>query len=127
MITQRRANIVGLGLIGGSIGLALRERGWHVTGDDHDQTRVDRALTIGVLDEQGLAEIVDITFVATPVLTVADHEGRQIVNYRFGPIILHTNGGASYGMGPDGKAPFELGGTFAVAGKPFAFSSANVP
>ncbi len=78
MITQRRANIVGLGLIGGSIGLALRERGWHVSGEDHDQARVDRALTIGVLDEQGLSEVVDITFIATPVLTVADQVKRAL-------------------------------------------------
>jgi len=60
-------------------------------------------------------------------LTVADFGGRQIVSYRFGPVILHTNGGASFGMGSDGKADFELGGTFAVAGRPFQFSSANVP
>jgi hypothetical protein len=61
------------------------------------------------------------------VLTVADHAGKRIINYRFGPIILHTNGGATYGMGPDGTDDFELGGTFAVSGKPFLFSSANVP
>ena len=35
----RRAGIVGTGLIGGSIGLALRQRGWHVTGDDRDADR----------------------------------------------------------------------------------------
>ena len=32
----RRAQIVGTGLIGGSIGLGLRRLGWHVTGDDLD-------------------------------------------------------------------------------------------
>lgn len=78
MTTQRRANIVGLGLIGGSIGLALRERGWLVTGEDRDQARVDRALEIGALDEQGLAEVVDVTFIATPVLTVADQVKRAL-------------------------------------------------
>jgi hypothetical protein len=61
------------------------------------------------------------------VLTVADHAGKRIINYRFGPVILHTNGGASYGMGREGTDDFELGGTFAVTGKPFLFSSANVP
>ena len=78
MIPQRRANIIGLGLIGGSVGLALRERGWYVTGDDHDQARIDRALQIGVLDEQGVAEVVDVTFVATPVLTLADQVKRAL-------------------------------------------------
>ena len=27
-----RAAVIGTGLIGGSLGLALRQRGWHVTG-----------------------------------------------------------------------------------------------
>ena len=34
-----RALVVGTGLIGGSLGLALRARGWHVTGDDADADR----------------------------------------------------------------------------------------
>ena len=38
----RRANVIGLGLVGGSIGLALRERGWHVSGDDADADRLAR-------------------------------------------------------------------------------------
>ena len=74
----RRANIIGLGLIGGSIGLALRERGWHVFGDDHDPTRIDRALALGVLDESGMRDDADVTFVATPVLSVADQVKRAL-------------------------------------------------
>jgi prephenate dehydrogenase len=30
----RRAQVVGTGLVGGSVGLALRGLGWHVTGDE---------------------------------------------------------------------------------------------
>ncbi len=78
MSTPRRANIIGLGLIGGSVGLALRERGWYVAGDDHDQTRIDRALEIGAIDESGLLEDVSVTFVATPVLTIADQVKRAL-------------------------------------------------
>ena len=33
-----RAAIVGTGLIGGSLGLALRARGWTVTGTDSERT-----------------------------------------------------------------------------------------
>jgi prephenate dehydrogenase len=76
--THRRANIIGLGLIGGSIGLALRERGWHVTGDDNDPARIERATSIGVLDAQGLDERAEITFIATPVLAVADQVKRAL-------------------------------------------------
>ena len=82
MITPRRANVIGLGLIGGSIGLALRERGWHVCGDDHDQARINRALGLGVLDDQGIDERAEITFVATPVLSVADQVKRALVETR---------------------------------------------
>ena len=78
MINQRRANIIGLGLIGGSVGLALRERGWYVSGDDHDGTRIDRALALGALDAAGLDDGAEVTFVATPVLTVADQVKRAL-------------------------------------------------
>ena len=66
-----RAVIVGTGLIGGSIGLALRERGWHVTGRDIDAARAKRALELGALDAVGDDRRADVTFVCTPVLSVA--------------------------------------------------------
>jgi len=69
---SRRAGIVGTGLIGGSIGLALRRRGWHVSGDDRDPARASRALELGALDRIGLDPTADITFLATPVQAVAD-------------------------------------------------------
>lgn len=63
----RRAAVVGTGLIGGSIGLALRSRGWHVTGTDADPGAAARALELGALDRVGVDEDVELTFVATPV------------------------------------------------------------
>lgn len=63
----RRASVVGLGLIGGSVGKALRQRGWHVTGRDLDPTRAARALALGVVDAEGLDPDAEVTFVATPV------------------------------------------------------------
>ena len=68
---SRRAAIVGTGLIGGSIGLALRERGWHVTGSDGDGTRAARALELDALDAVGEDPDAEITFIATPVGSVA--------------------------------------------------------
>ncbi len=64
---SRRAAVVGTGLIGGSIGLGLRKRGWHVTGRDLDDRRASRALELGALDVVGEDPEADITFVATPV------------------------------------------------------------
>lgn len=71
--------MAGLGLIGGSIGAALRQRGWHVTGDDADPTVVERALAKGVIDVAGLDPHAEITFVATPVMSVADQVKRVLV------------------------------------------------
>jgi prephenate dehydrogenase len=63
----RRAEVVGTGLIGGSIGLALRAQGWHVTGRDRDDRLAARAVELGALDAVGEDPDADITFVATPV------------------------------------------------------------
>ncbi len=68
----RRANIVGLGLIGGSIGQALRGLGWQVSGEDRVEGRAELARSLGALDHLGLDPEADVTFVATPVGIVAD-------------------------------------------------------
>lgn len=78
MTTPRRANVIGLGLIGGSIALALRARGWHVHGDDADEARLVAAHERAVVDDVGLAADAEITFVAVPVLAVADQVKRAL-------------------------------------------------
>jgi prephenate dehydrogenase len=62
-----RAAVVGTGLIGGSIGLALRARGWHVTGHDADRERAQQARSAGALDAVGFDPEAQVTFVATPL------------------------------------------------------------
>ena len=69
-MSARRAQVVGTGLIGGSIGLALRAKGWHVTGSD--PARAERALELGALDATGDDDAAELTFVATPVGRVAE-------------------------------------------------------
>jgi len=64
--------------MGGSIALALRQRGWHVTGDDLDAARIERALTMRAIDAAGFDPSADITFVATPVLSVVDQVKRAL-------------------------------------------------
>ncbi len=65
--------VLGVGLIGGSIGLASRARaGAHVAGWDSDRTVLDRALALGAIDAAGadIAEAVrdaEVVFVAAPV------------------------------------------------------------
>ncbi|HEX9683735.1 MAG TPA: prephenate dehydrogenase/arogenate dehydrogenase family protein [Acidimicrobiales bacterium] len=68
----RRAAIVGTGLIGGSVGLALRRQGWWVTGVDHDEARAARAAELGALDEVGEVAGADVAVIATPVGAVVD-------------------------------------------------------
>jgi prephenate dehydrogenase len=65
-----RAAVVGTGLIGGSIGMALRARGWHVTGHDADPGRAEQAQRSGALDAVGLDPDAQVTFVATPLEAV---------------------------------------------------------
>ena len=67
-----RATVVGVGLIGGSIGLALRERGWHVSGVDSDEARLAMALEMCAIDSAGWDPAAEVTFVATPVAHIAD-------------------------------------------------------
>jgi prephenate dehydrogenase len=69
---QRRAAIVGTGLIGGSIGLALRARGWHVTGWDAASGRAERARAVNALDASGIDPTAEVTFIATPVSGIVD-------------------------------------------------------
>ncbi|MGI9597085.1 MAG: prephenate dehydrogenase/arogenate dehydrogenase family protein [Acidimicrobiales bacterium] len=68
----RRANIMGTGLIGGSIGLAMRDAGWFVSAYDSDPETERQAVTIGAADEVGLDPDAALTIVAVPVGTIAD-------------------------------------------------------
>lgn len=66
-----RATIVGTGLIGGSIGLGLRARGWHVSGIDTDDEAIGLGVELGALDRRGVDERSDLVVVATPVGAIA--------------------------------------------------------
>ena len=105
----RRAAVVGTGLIGGSIGLALRARGWWVTGRDADPTVAARARALGALDVVGEDPDAEVTFVATPLGAVVDDGslvqaswGAPVAKLR-GAIKAQTvkAGGASIHIAPD--------------------------
>ncbi len=63
---ERRGEVIGLGLIGSSIGLRLRELGWHVSGSDLNIDRSNRALELGVIDRIGNDDDASVVFIATP-------------------------------------------------------------
>ena len=66
-----RAMIIGTGLIGGSVVMALRAQGWHVTGTDADPDTAARAVALGALDVEGEDREADLVVVATPVHVAA--------------------------------------------------------
>jgi len=85
---RRRAHVVGLGLIGSSIALALARSGWIVTGNDLHSEVERQALDAGVIVAVGLDEV-DLIVVATPAGSVA-----QIVNEllsEVGPEVVLTD------------------------------------
>lgn len=63
---------MGTGLIGGSIGLALRAQGWHVSAYDADPQVEQQAVNLGVADETGLDPDAQVTVVAVPVGAIPD-------------------------------------------------------
>lgn len=67
----QRAMIFGTGLIGGSIGLALSDRGWHVSGIDAASGVAARAVSIGALSLEGVDTGAELVVVATPVHATA--------------------------------------------------------
>ena len=80
-----RALVVGTGLIGGSVGLALRARGWHVTGRDADPGRAAEAKQLGALDAVGDDPGAELAFVATPLAAVAGVARELLADPRAGP------------------------------------------
>jgi prephenate dehydrogenase len=78
MTSPTKACVVGTGLIGGSVGLALRRNGWHVTGIDVDEARAARALELGALDAVGRDPDAEVTFIATPAGVAATEAIRAL-------------------------------------------------
>lgn len=91
--------VVGVGLIGGSLALALKEAGavGHVVGVGRGLANLETALRLGVVDSftQDLAEGVadaDVVFLATPVLALGTVAEQAMPHLKPGAII--TDGGS---------------------------------
>lgn len=75
---SRRANVLGLGLIGGSLAVALTQRGWLVAGEDHDPVRMEEAQRRQIIARRGLDPDAEVTFVAVPVNALTDQVRRAL-------------------------------------------------
>jgi prephenate dehydrogenase len=82
-----RLALIGLGLIGGSVGLAARERlGAHVVGFDPDEGVRERALERGAVDAvvaqpAHFAPDADVVVVAAPIGGLARHVGEACAHF----------------------------------------------
>ena len=63
----QRATVIGTGLIGGSVGIALRKQGWRVAAVDSDPAVEAEAVKVGAADEIGFDDGSDLVVVAAPV------------------------------------------------------------
>lgn len=90
--------IVGVGLIGGSLALALKEAGvvGHILGFDLDQHNLDQARQLGVIDQacSKAEELItaDLIFLATPVLAMA--AALSVIAPHLKPGAILTDGGS---------------------------------
>jgi prephenate dehydrogenase len=74
-----KANVVGAGLMGGSVGMALRSQGWTVWALDASASNVARGIERGAFDHAGTADDAVVTFVCTPVLSVPELAHRALL------------------------------------------------
>ena len=79
-----KLGIVGLGLIGGSLGLDLRDRGFEVLGVSRRQNTCDLAVALGVVDRASLSLSLlaeaDLIFICTPIAAIAPTV-KQLIPY----------------------------------------------
>jgi prephenate dehydrogenase len=96
-----RITIIGVGLIGGSLGLALKAAGHDVTGVDSDQGSLDIAVGRGSIDRgmtdlaAGTAEA-DVVFLCTPVLQIPALVARVAPRLKTGAVITDVGSTKKY-------------------------------
>ena len=96
--------IIGVGLIGGSFGLALKSRlgdDVHITGLCRTQASMDAAVARGAVDEASadIAEVVkdaDVIYLSTPVLQIVPMVKKLLPFVREGAILTDAGSTKSY-------------------------------
>jgi prephenate dehydrogenase len=117
--------IVGVGLIGGSLALALKAAGvvGEVVGIGRSLANLEKALELGVVDgitqdpAEGVADA-DLVFLATPVLTLTEMASRVLPHMKPGAVL--TDGGSVKGFVARAIEPLVPKGVHFVPGHPIA-------
>lgn len=123
----RRVAIIGVGLIGGSLGLALKQLSKidHIAGCAQHQETLDQALLMGAIDEGNLdpAKVVaqaDLIFIATPVSKIVGIS-REILPFLKDGAIL-TDVGSTKGRIVSEIEAMIPSGIYFIGGHPMAGS-----
>jgi prephenate dehydrogenase len=103
--------IYGTGLIGGSVGMALRERGWFVSGVDAAPGVAARAVEVGAVDVDEEDLTASLFVVATPLHTAAEVISALLAHPGRTPDAVVTDVGSVKGALVGGiDHPFFVGG-----------------
>ena len=120
-----RLAIIGVGLIGGSLALALKEAGavGEVVGCGRGKPNLEKALELGVVDRYSRDPLeavagADVVFLATPVQTLAEVTAQLLPGLKPGAII--TDGGSVKGEVARAIEPLLPPGIHFVPGHPIA-------
>lgn len=126
-VVFQRAALIGTGMIGGSIGIALREKGLvkHLSGFDRNAETLARAAASGAIDEaagslEEALEEADLVILAVPVLTTIDLLPAVIPHLKAGAII--TDVGSTKGPLMAAVESIMPASVFFVGGHPMAGS-----
>ncbi len=90
--TSRRAQVVGTGLIGGSVASALRMAGWHVTGRDIDAATAQQALEMDVINAVGTDDQAALWVVAVPASALVEEIERALADSKNPQAIVTDTG-----------------------------------
>ncbi len=110
MTSARHAHVVGLGLIGASLALALRDAGWRVSGDDVDPAVVALALSQEVILSPQVGPDVDLIAIATPAGVVAEVALDYLERFKDPALIVTDVAGVKESIVAEVADPRFLGG-----------------
>lgn len=120
-----RLAVIGVGLIGGSLALALKEAGvvGEVVGSGRGKPNLEKALELGVIDRYDRDPLkavrdADVVFLATPVKTLAQVTAELLPGLKPGAII--TDGGSVKGAVAEAIEPLLPDNIHFVPGHPIA-------
>ncbi len=107
--SKKRAHVVGLGLIGSSVALALQETGWEVTGEDLVANVVAEAVEHGVVVRESSTPC-QMVIIATPASAVVRAARENLARWSDDELIVTDVAGVKGAIADDIDDPRFIGG-----------------